>query len=43
MLLARGASLDYGYLNTWISRLGLQPAGRHLLEQARRRGAQIPI
>jgi hypothetical protein len=42
MLFARGPTLNYTYLNTWISRLGLQPAWRRLLEQARRLGAQIP-
>ena len=41
MLLAHGATLDYGYLNPWISRLGLWPAWRRLVDQARRLGAQI--
>ena len=42
MLLARGPTLNYTYLNTWCSRLGLQPAWHRLLEQARQLGAQIP-
>lgn len=42
LLLACGPTLNYTYLNNWISRLGLQPAWHRLLEQARRLGAQIP-
>ncbi len=42
MLLAHGPKLDYAYLHGWIGRLGLQPAWRHLLDQARQHGAQIP-
>ncbi len=42
MLLARGPNLDYTYLASWISRLGLQAAWQRLLNQARQRGAQVP-